>query len=68
MPDKQFVDKLLDIDRELSYLRPMLVRTPIDEIVAELSDGYSYHYQDRQHQNQHGNAGRGRFQRRHPRG
>ena len=66
--DKQFVDKLLNVDRELSYLRPMLVRAPIAEIVAGLTDGYSYHYQDRQHQNHSGNAGRGRFQRRHSRG
>ena len=68
VPEKQFVDKLLNIDRELSYLRPMLVRAPIDEIVAGLTYGYSFHQQDRQHQHQHGNAGRGRFQRRHPRG
>ena len=68
VPDKQFVDKLLNVDRELSYLRLMLVRAPIAEIVAGLTDGYSYHYQDRQHQNHSGNAGRGRFQRRHPRG
>ena len=68
VPEKQCIDKLLNIDRELSYLRPMLVRAPIDDIVAGLTDGYSYHYQDRQHQHQHGNAGRGRFQRRHPRG
>ena len=68
VPDKQFVDKLLNIDLQLSYLRPMLVRAPIAEIVAGLTDGYSYHYQDRQHQNHSGNAGRGRFQRRHPRG
>ena len=66
--EKQFVDKLLNTDRELSYLRPMLVRAPIDDIVAGLTDGNSYHYQDRQHQHQHGNAGRGRFQRRHPQG
>ena len=50
-----------------SYLRPMLVRTSMDEIVAGPTDGYSYHYQDRQHQLQHGNAGGGRFQRRNPR-
>ena len=68
VPDKQFVNKLLNVDRELSYLRPMLVRAPIAEIVAGLTDGYSYHYQDRQHQNHSGNAGRGRFQRRYPRG
>ena len=68
VPDKQFVDKLLNVDRELSYLRPMLVRAPIAEIVAGLTDGYSYHYQDRQHQSHSSNAGRGRFQRRHPRG
>ena len=67
-PDKQFVDILLNVDQELSYLRPMLVRAPIAEIVAGLTDGYSYHYQDRQHQNHSGNAGRGRFQCRHPRG
>ena len=68
--DKQFVDKLLNVDQELSYLRPMLVRAPIAEIVAGLTDGYSYHYRHRQHQNHSGNAGRGRFQRRHrhPRG
>ena len=58
----------LNVDRELSYLRPVLVRAPIAEIVAGLTDGYSYHYQDRQHQNHSGNAGSGRFQRRHPRG
>ena len=68
VPDKQFVAKLLIVARELSYLRPMLVRAPIAEIVAGLTDGYSYHYQDRQHQNHSGNAGRGRFHRRHPRG
>ena len=68
VPEKQFVDKLLNIDRELSYLRPMLVRAPIDDIVAGLTVGYSYHHQDRQHQHHHGNAGRGHFQRRHPRG
>ena len=68
VPEKQFVDKLLNIDRELSYQRPMLVRNPIDDIVAGLTDGYSYHYQDRKHQHGHSNAGRGRFQLRNPRG
>ena len=68
VPQKQFVDKLLNIDRELSYLRPMLVRAPVDDIVAGLTNGYSYHYQDRQHQHQHGNDGRGRCQGRNPRG
>ena len=68
VPDKQFVDKLLNVDRELSYLHPMLVRAPIAENVAGLTDGYNYHHQDRQHQNHSGNAGRGRFQHRHPRG
>ena len=43
VPEKQFVDKLLNIDRELSYLRPMLVCAPIDDIVAGLTDGYNYH-------------------------
>ena len=43
VPQKQFVDKLLNIDRELSYLRPMLVRAPVDDIVAGLTNGYSYH-------------------------
>ena len=28
VPEKQFVDKVLNTDRELSYLRPMLVRGP----------------------------------------
>ena len=68
LPEEQVVDKLLNVDRELSYLLPMLVRAPIAEIVAGLIDGYSYHYQDRQHQNHSGNAGEGRFLRRHPRG
>ena len=68
VPDKQVVYTLLHVDRELSYLRPMLVRAPIAEIDAGLTDGYSYHYQDRQHRNHSGNAGRGRFQRRHSRG
>ena len=68
VPEEQFIDKVLNIDRELSHLGPMLVRAPIDDIVAGLTDGYSYHYQDRQHHHQHGNAGRGSFQRRHPRG
>ena len=58
VPDKQFFDKLLNVNWELSYLRPMLVRAPIAEIVDGLTDGYSYHYQDRQHQNHSGNAGR----------
>ena len=43
VPDKHFVDKLLNIDRELSYLRPILVRAPTDDIVAGLTDGYTYH-------------------------
>ena len=68
MPGQQLVDKLLNVDRELSYLRPMLARAPMDEIVAGLIYGYSYHDQDRQFQNQYGNAGRGRFQHRRPRG
>ena len=68
VPEKQFIDKLLSVDRKLSYLRPMLVCAPIDEIVAGLTDGYSYHYPDRQHQHQHSNADRGRFQRRNQRG
>ena len=38
------------------------------EIVTGMTDCYSYHYRDRQHQNQPGNADRGRFQGRHPRG
>ena len=67
VPDKQFVDKLLNVDRQLFYLRPMLVRAPIAEIVDGLTDGYSYHYQDRQHQNHCDNPGRGHFQRRHAR-
>ena len=66
VPDKQFGDKLLS--RELSYLRPMLARAPIDDPVAGLTDGYTYHHQDRHHQNQHGVAGSGCFQRQHPRG
>ena len=64
--ENQSVDKLLNIGRELSYLQPMLVRAPIDDIVAGLTAGYCYHYQDRQHQHQHGNAGRGRYQRKNP--
>ena len=66
VPDKQFVDKVLYVDWELFYLRPMLACAPIDEIVAGLTDGYSNHYQDRQHQ--HSSAGRGRFQHGQPRG
>ena len=50
VPDKQFVDKVLNINQEVSYLRPMLARAPIDEIVAGLTVGYSYHYLNRQHQ------------------
>ena len=68
VPDKQLVEKMLNVDRKVTYLRPMLVRAPIAEIVAGLTDGYSYHYQDRQHQNHSGNAVRGRFQHIHPRG
>ena len=41
VPDKQFVDKLLNIYWELAYLRPMLALAPVDEIVAGLTDGYS---------------------------
>ena len=40
----------------------------VDDIVAGVTDGNGYHYQDCQHQIHHGNAGWGRFQRRHPRG
>ena len=36
VPEKHFIDKLLNIDRELSYQRPVLVRAPIDDIVAGL--------------------------------
>ena len=68
VPVKHFIDELLNIDRELSYRRPMLVCAPIDDIVAGLTDGYSYHYQARQYQHQPGNAGRGRFPSGHPRG
>ena len=32
--EKQFVDKLLSVDRELSYLTPMLVRASVDKIDA----------------------------------
>ena len=56
VPDKQFVDKLLNVDRELSCFRPMLSHAPIDEIVTGLTDGYIYHYQDHQHQHQHSKA------------
>ena len=66
VPEKQFVVKLLNIDRELTYLRPMQVRAPVDDIVVGLTDGYSYHYQDRQHQHQHSNGCRGRFRRWNP--
>ena len=61
VPDTQFVDNHVNVDREVSYLRPMLVRAPMHDIVAGLTDGHSYHYQDCQQQNQPGNAGRGRF-------
>ena len=66
--EKQFVDELLNVDRELSYLPPILVCAPMDEIVAGRTDGYSYHYRTHSGQTHSGNAGRGRFQRRHPRG
>ena len=66
--EKRFVDKLLNVDRELSYLRPMLVRAPVDEIVARRTDGYGYNYQDRQLQHHPSSFGRGRFQSQHPRG
>ena len=68
VPGKQLVDNLLNVDRELSYLRPMMACAPIDEILAGLTDSYNYHCQERQLQNQPGNAGKVRFQRRHPRG
>ena len=41
VPYKQFVDKLLNVDRELAYLRPTLVRASMDEIMAGLTDGYT---------------------------
>ena len=66
--DKQFVDNLLNVDWELSYLRPMLVHAPMDDIAVGLTDDYSYHHQDRQPQNQPSNAGRGCFQRQNPQG
>jgi hypothetical protein len=46
----EFVDKLLNVDWKLSYLRPMLARTPIDHIVVVLRDGCSHHHHDRHHQ------------------
>lgn len=46
VPDKQFVDKILNEDRELSYLRPMLARAFNDDIVAGLTGRYSYCCQD----------------------
>ena len=64
--DKQFLDKLLNADGELSYLRPTRARAPIGEIVAGLTYVYRYQYQDRQHQKQHNDTGKGRFQCRHP--
>ena len=57
----KIVDKLLNVDLELFYPRPIQVHAPIAEIVAGLADGYIYHYQDRQHHNHSGNAGKGRF-------
>ena len=49
VPEKQFIDKVLNIDSNLSYLRPTLARTSIEDVIRGLTDGHSFHYpSDRQ--------------------
>ena len=72
VPDRQFTHKLLNVDKQLYHVRATLAHAYIDAIVSGLTDAYAFmHMNDpprHQHQHQQGHAGRGRFQRRFPRG
>ena len=70
VPDKQFTHKLLSVDKELYHVRATLAHVNIDAIISGLTDAYAFmHMNDLpRHQHQQGHGGRGRFQRRFPRG
>ena len=62
VPEEQFIDKLLNMDRELSYLCQTLARACAEDIITRLTDGYSFNDPlDRQQQQQQGDGGRGRL-------
>ena len=70
VPGRQFTHKLLNVDKELYHVRATLAHANIDAIVSGLTDTCAFmHMNDTpQHQHQRCQAGRGRFQRRFPRG
>ena len=70
VPDRQFPHKLLNVDREMYHVRATLAHTNIDAIVSGLTGAYAFMHINNppRHQHQQGQAGRGRFQRRFPRG
>ena len=72
VPDRQFTHKLLNVDKELYHVRVTLAHANIDAITSGLTNAYAFlHMNDpprHQHQHQQGHVGRGRFQRRFPRG
>ena len=72
VPDRQFTHKLLNVDKELYHVQATLAHANIDAIISGLTDAYAFmHMNDppqHHHQHQQGHGGRGRFQRRFPRG
>ena len=68
--DRQFTHKLMNVDKELYHVRATLAHANIDAIVSGLTGAYAFMHMNGppRHQHQHGQAGRGRFQRRFPRG
>ena len=62
VPEDQFIDKLLNMDRDLSYLCQTLAHACAEYIITRITDGYSFHDPpDRQQQQQQGDGGRGRL-------
>ena len=70
VPDRQFIHKLLNVDKELFHVRATLAHANIDAIVSGPTDAYAFmHINDPpRQQHQESQRGRGRFQRRFPRG
>ena len=72
VPDRQFTHKQLNVDKELYHVRATLGHAKRDTIISALTDAYAFmHINDppqHQHRHQQGHGGRGRFQRRFPRG
>ena len=66
VPERQFAQKLLNVDKELYHVRATLAHADIDAIVCGLTDAYAFMHMNNppRNQHQHGHAGRGRLQRR----